>query len=63
MSEVMVNTRSVVRQNLKIQVRLTHWREMKVRLWLAVQILRLAALVGGLGLAIGYDNGPDESVA
>lgn len=42
---------------LNVEVRVVNLRWVKVRLWLAVQICRLAAKIGGIGLNVNQQVG------
>ena len=46
-------------RNLTIRVRLIRTREMRVRLWIAVQLIRLATWVTGMGLEIEHEEADD----
>ena len=42
---------------LNVEVRIVNLRLVKMRLWIAVQICRLAAYVGGIGLKVNQEVG------
>jgi hypothetical protein len=42
---------------LNVDVRVVNLRRVKARLWLAVQVCRLAAWVGGIGLQVNQSVG------
>lgn len=56
---VVIDAMDHARTHLEIQVevRVINVRIVKIRLWLAVQICKLAAWVGGIGLKINQEVG------
>ena len=52
MKSIGVNVNDVARKNLTLTIRLYGLREFKVRTWLAVQFIKLAALVAPFGVEV-----------
>lgn len=54
-----IDARKVTRDavTLDVEVRVVNMWQVKARLWLAIQICRLAAVVGGIGLAVNQQVG------
>lgn len=57
--KVELDIRETIRRSITmdVEVRITHFRSVKIRLWIAVQLCRLAAWIGGYGLKINQEVG------
>ncbi|HZQ08608.1 MAG TPA: hypothetical protein VFD70_18645 [Anaerolineae bacterium] len=57
---VSVNAEESLRQ-VQMKIRVTHYQRMRVRLWLAIRLIQLAALVSGMGIQVASHHAQPES--